>query len=52
MIKFVHEQAGVISADRCWCAFDSKGYLYTHDTFLGLVFLIIKEWRHDRHMVG
>jgi hypothetical protein len=50
-IKIFKEKAGVISGDPIWVAFEGP-YMYLHSTFLGLLKLLITEWRNDRHLVG
>ena len=50
-MKIFKEKAGVISPDPRWVCFESH-YMYDSDTLVGLVWLIVTEWRHDRHIVG
>lgn len=40
-----------ISPDPTWCCY-SAGYLYIHDWLIGLVWQVLTEWKHDRHLVG
>ena len=49
-MRVFKEKAGVISVNPCWVCID-KYWLYTADTYLGLLKLFITEWRHDRHFV-
>lgn len=42
---------GEISAHGCWVLVDVP-WLYCHDTFVGLLWQILTEWRQDRHLVG
>lgn len=51
-LRLFHERPGVISEGPCWGLLDEMGYLYLADTFVGLVWLVAREWRHDRHLVG
>lgn len=50
-MKVWKEPAGVISELPVWCCY-SDGYLYIADTLLQLLLVMIKEWQHDRHLVG
>ena len=50
-MKLVWSKAGEISENGCWCLW-CDGYLYTHDTWYQCVWLAIREWKHDRHMIG
>jgi hypothetical protein len=45
------EQAGVISEGPCWVAIGG-GYLYIADTLLGLFWMVLTEWKNDRHLAG
>ena len=45
------EKAGVISRDPIWVIFYSC-YMYTADTLLGVLWLFITEFKHERHMIG
>lgn len=51
MIKIYKEQPNIISKDYIWVCICNE-YLYTHDTLIGLLWLMICEWKHDRHLVG
>lgn len=45
------EHSGVIGHGACWVCFH-RSYLYTHDTLPGLLWLMLTEWNHDRHLIG
>lgn len=45
-------EVGEIAPIRCWVLLDYDGYMYTADTFLGLVFILLTEWRDDKHLAG
>lgn len=45
------EKAGVISEKPVWVAIHDA-YLYTNDTIIGLIWVLITEWKNDRHLVG
>ncbi len=50
-MRIFRERAGVISARPVWvCIHD--GYLYLEDTLPALLWLLLIEWRDDRHLVG
>lgn len=41
------------SANQCWYVIDYySSYLYDSDTLLGLLRVLITEWKHDKHLVG
>ena len=50
-MKIFKEKAGVFSLDPVWVCFESH-YMYDADTLITLIWLIITEWRHDRHLIG
>jgi hypothetical protein len=50
-MRIFKEKAGVISEGRCWICV-SNGYLYIEDTLLKLLWVLITEWKHDKHLVG
>lgn len=50
-MKVFKEKAGVISENPVWIMLHD-GYIYTGDTLLKLLILVIREYKHDRHMVG
>jgi len=45
---------GVVSPGTSWCcSYDGvPGYLHIHDTLHQLLWEVITEFRHDRHLVG
>lgn len=45
------EKAGMISLGPCWVCF-YPGYLHAHDTLLGLLWQVVTEYKHDKHLVG
>ena len=45
------EQAGLVSEGPIWC-FYHPGYLYMHEWLLGLLWLVITEWKEDAHLAG
>ena len=51
MPRIFREKAGVISSDPCWVCI-STGYLYTASTLSGLLWILLTEWKDDRHLVG
>jgi hypothetical protein len=48
-MKIFKEVAGKISEKPCWCCI-SVPYLYTHDYFIGLLWVMITEWKEDKHL--
>jgi hypothetical protein len=49
--SFWKEKADVISESMTWCC--SYGcYLHVHESLWGLLREVVREHRHDRHMVG
>lgn len=50
-MKIFKEKPGVISEGPGWVCIDD-GYLYTADTLLGLLWMLLTQWKDDRHMVG
>jgi hypothetical protein len=48
------ERPGVVSPGPCWCcAYDGvPGYLHLHESLFRLLWQVITEFRHDRHLVG
>ena len=42
---------GEISKYGCW-TYVNGGYLYIASTFIGLVWTVISEWKHDRNLAG
>jgi hypothetical protein len=52
---WIHRQkAGVISDCDVWCCWLGHGmtWLYVDDSLLRLIWTVITEWKHDRHLVG
>ena len=45
------ENPGVISRGTSWCCSYSS-YLHIHDNLHQLLWEVITEFRHDRHLVG
>lgn len=45
------EKPGVISPDSVWVGI-SDYYMYTHRHLIGLVWTMMREWNHDKHLVG
>lgn len=50
-MKIFKAKAGVISPEPCWVCFHSC-YIYTADTFLGLLWAMITQWNDDSNLVG
>ena len=50
-MKIYKEKAGVISEKPIWMCWH-RCWLYTADSFLSLIIILITEWKHDRHLVG
>lgn len=50
-LRIWRTRPGVIGDTAAWCASDG-GWLYSHDSLPGLLWQVITEWRHDRHIVG
>lgn len=50
------EKPGVISEGHCWCIWlhEKRGltWLYTGESLFETLWFMIKEWKHDRHLVG
>lgn len=42
---------GEISGEGCWVIV-GESHLYIAGTWLGVVWLAVTEWCHDRHLVG
>lgn len=45
-------KAGVISDKLVYVFFDARGYTYMSENLLKLIFIVIREWRSDKHLVG
>lgn len=50
-MQIFKEKRGIISQNRVWVAIDNQ-YLYTADTLRKLLWLLITDWKHDRHLAG
>lgn len=50
-VKIFKEKAGIISKEPVWVCCWSE-HMYIEDTLLKLFFLMIKEWKSDKHIVG
>lgn len=47
------EKAGVISKDPIWVCIDyNSWHMYNEYSLVKLIYQIITQWRHDRHLVG
>jgi len=45
------EKRGVISLGPCWvCFYDC--YMHADESLAGLIWSLVTEFRHDRHLVG
>ena len=49
-MKLYREKAGIISDDPIWVFMDEV-WLYAHPTLFKLIFIVLTEWRNDRHLV-
>lgn len=50
-MKIWKETPGIISEGKCWCA--AYGcWLHIEDSLFKLIINVIKEYKHDKHMVG
>lgn len=45
------ERPGVISEKRCWVCIH-EAWMYMADSFIGLLWVMITEWKHDRNLWG
>lgn len=45
------ERAGIVGPHGVWVCFHGC-WMYTGDTFLDLLLVMISEWKSDRHLVG
>lgn len=50
-MKIYREKAGVISEGPAWVCIDLC-WMYTADTLWFLLWTLVTEWRHDRHLCG
>lgn len=51
-MRIFKEKPGIVSHGTCWIAVTDDGYLYIEDTLLKLLWCLLTQWKHDRHMVG
>ena len=45
------EKPMVISKEAIWVGIHTC-YLYTHSSLVGLLWIMLTEWKHDKHLVG
>jgi hypothetical protein len=50
-MKVFKEKEGVISKESCWVCIHDE-YLYTADTYLKLLWVLMTQWENDKHLVG
>jgi hypothetical protein len=50
--RLFREKPGVISPGPVWVFLDPDGYMYLHESLLCLFYILLTEWRHDRHLAG
>lgn len=50
-LELQREKAGVISEMPVWILWDME-YMYVHPTLLGLLWVVVTQWRDYRHIVG
>ncbi len=50
-MKLFKEKAGVFSEDARWVLLHSC-WMYDAATLAGLLWLVLREWKNDRHLVG
>jgi len=52
-MKLYREKAGVIALDPVWVCFYGEGcYWVVEESLLLCLFIVVTEWKHDRHLVG
>jgi len=51
MIKIFYDRDTMFPEANMWIGFHSC-YIYTHKTLLGLLWVMLTEWKQDRHMIG
>lgn len=50
-MRFFKEKPGVISPNSCWvCFYDC--YMHADESLIKLLYSIITEFKHDKHLVG
>ena len=50
-MKIFKEKPGVISKDSIWICID-KSWMYTADSLIKLIWVIVLEWKMDKNLVG
>ena len=51
--KFYKEKADVISENSLYIICDRQhGYFYRSESVLGLLKIILTEWKNDKHLIG
>lgn len=51
IFSFWKEGPGIVGPKSCWCCgYDC--YLHIHESFLGLLWEVLTEFKRDRHLVG
>jgi hypothetical protein len=48
-VMLAREGAGIISPGPIWVCYHQE-YLYCHESLLKLLWIVVTEWRHDRHL--
>lgn len=48
-MKIFKEKAGIISETDIWVCIHGF-YLYTHSTFIGLIWTILTQWNNDKNL--
>lgn len=51
-MKVFRERPGIISPNSIWVGFGCGPYMYTHSRLIGLLWLMLTEWKDDKHLVG
>ena len=52
-LKYIKIKAGEIHEEALFSIWDRKeGYMYADTTILGLIKLLITDWKNDRHLIG
>ena len=50
-IVIFKEKASIIGPDEVWVCFHGC-WMYTGDTFFGLIWNMLREWKSDKNLVG
>ena len=50
-MRLYREESRIISPVPAWVLIDGP-YLYVHSSLCGLLWQVVTEWRHDKHLVG